>query len=115
MNAQGGTLVGRARELDALDRLLSRTLSGAGCVALVAGEPGIGKTRLLEEIATAAETRGFAVAWGRAWELGSAPTYWPWIEELRSSPRLSAFRALYPEIVLDVLGPQKLDQSRGEA
>jgi predicted ATPase len=49
----------------------------------VTGEPGIGKTRLLEETASAAAERGFAVAWGRAWELGSAPTYWPWIEVLR--------------------------------
>jgi tetratricopeptide (TPR) repeat protein len=64
--------------------LLVRAKSGEGGVALVTGEPGIGKTRLLDEVAARAKGLGFAVAWGRAWELGGAPTYWPWIEALRA-------------------------------
>lgn len=63
--------------------MLARAAAGQGGVALVTGEPGIGKTRLLEELAARAAASGCAVAWGRAWELGGAPTYWPWIELLR--------------------------------
>lgn len=63
--------------------LLDRASAGNGGLALVTGEPGIGKTRLLEELAQRAAERGFVVCWGRAWEVGSAPTYWPWIEVLR--------------------------------
>jgi hypothetical protein len=84
VSASGDALVGRSRELASLTATLERAAAGEGGVALVSGEPGIGKTRLLEEIASCAAARGFAVSWGRAWELGSAPTYWPWIEVLRS-------------------------------
>jgi len=76
-------LIGRSRELEALTARLARAAAGEGGVGLVTGEPGIGKTRLLEELAARAAASGFAVAWGRAWELGGAPTYWPWIELLR--------------------------------
>src|SRR4051812_24464275 len=64
--------------------MLERAAAGEGGLALVTGEPGIGKSRLLEELASRAAERGFVVAWGRAWELGSAPSYWPWIEVLRT-------------------------------
>jgi hypothetical protein len=84
VNARRRALLGRSRELDALAGLLQRAAAGEGAVALVTGEPGIGKTALLEEAAARAAAAGFAVAWGRAWELGSAPTYWPWIEALRA-------------------------------
>ncbi|WP_437317404.1 ATP-binding protein [Sorangium sp. So ce385] len=76
--------MGRDRELSLLDDLLGAALAGRGSSALVAGEPGIGKTRLLEELAERARARGFAVAWGRGWELGQAPSFWPWLEILRA-------------------------------
>lgn len=66
-----------------LEGALVRAANGRGSIALISGEPGIGKTRLLEEAAKLADDRDFVVAWGRGWELGSAPTYWPWIEVLR--------------------------------
>ncbi|XXX77416.1 AAA family ATPase [Sorangium sp. So ce134] len=76
--------VGRDGELRALDDLLGAALAGRGSSALVAGEPGIGKTRLLKELAERASARGFTVAWGRGWELGQAPSFWPWLEILRA-------------------------------
>jgi len=57
-------------------------LDGRGGVQLVVGEPGIGKTRLAEEVAALAGKRGLTVAWGRAWETGGAPPFYPWIEVL---------------------------------
>jgi len=76
-------LVGRAREIDGIDRLLEGAAAGAGGLRIVHGEPGIGKTRLADEATARAVARGFTTAWGRAWETGGAPPYWPWIEVLQ--------------------------------
>src|ERR1700756_5998334 len=66
--------VGRAGELAALTADLDAAVGGRGGVVLVAGEPGIGKTRLAEELAARASGRGAAVLWGRCWEgAGAAP------------------------------------------
>ena len=48
------------------------------------GEPGIGKTRLAEELADKARERGVPTAWGRAAATDGAPPYWPWREILRA-------------------------------
>ncbi len=64
--------------------MLQTTIAdGPGSLALLVGEPGIGKTRLANEIANEASARGAQLTWGRAWEAGGAPAYWPWIEALR--------------------------------
>ena len=51
---------------------------------LISGEPGIGKTRLADELAGEAASRGMRVVWGRCWEGGGAPAYLPWVDVLRS-------------------------------
>ena len=51
---------------------------------LISGEPGIGKTRLADELAAEAAQRGAVVAWGAAWDGGGAPAYWPWIQVVRA-------------------------------
>jgi hypothetical protein len=71
-------LVGREREVAALQRALAQLADHRGGVYLVCGEPGIGKTRLADEVATLAASRGARVAWGRCWEAGGAPAFWPW-------------------------------------
>jgi ATP/maltotriose-dependent transcriptional regulator MalT len=61
--------VGRADELEALERVLDEVSRGpSGAIELV-GEPGIGKTRLLSELAARAELRGHLVLSGSASEL----------------------------------------------
>ncbi|HTP25775.1 MAG TPA: ATP-binding protein [Anaeromyxobacteraceae bacterium] len=77
-------LLGRARELADLEAALEGALAGHGGVFLLSGEPGIGKTRLTEELAEEARRRGAAVLWGRAWEVEGAPTCWPWVQVLRA-------------------------------
>jgi class 3 adenylate cyclase len=79
--------VGRVRERAELRAALDGALAGRGGVVLLAGEAGIGKTRLADELAGEAAVRGAAVAWGRCWEGGGAPAYWPWIQILRASLR----------------------------
>ncbi|MDX2170265.1 MAG: AAA family ATPase [Deltaproteobacteria bacterium] len=83
----GGEFVGRARELYELGDLLTPPPRRRNGAALLAGEPGIGKTRLAEEVAARAAAAGFRVLWGRAWESGGAPAYWPWIQVLRGLAR----------------------------
>jgi tetratricopeptide (TPR) repeat protein len=78
-----GGFVGRERELGELRHALAETRDGRGRLFLISGEPGIGKTRLTEEIAREAGARGMRAVWGRCWEGGGAPAYWPWIQVIR--------------------------------
>jgi tetratricopeptide (TPR) repeat protein len=75
-------LIGRGHELRDLEELLSHAAQGRGELAMLVGEPGIGKTRLADAATEAAMGMGFRVAWGRAWESGGAPPYFPWIQAL---------------------------------
>jgi DNA-binding CsgD family transcriptional regulator len=76
--------VGREAELAALTADLDAALAGRGGVVLLAGEPGIGKTRLAEELAAQASARGALVLWGRCWEGAGAPAFWPWVQLVRA-------------------------------
>ena len=75
--------VGRDDQLAALERVLADARGGRGWVVLVAGEPGIGKTRLAEEAARRAAAAGMQVAWGRCHEGDGAPALWPWAQMVR--------------------------------
>ncbi|MGE3660222.1 MAG: AAA family ATPase [Pseudonocardia sp.] len=76
--------VGRAAELAVLVAALEGALAGRGGVALVSGEPGIGKTRLVAELARLAAARAVPVFWGRCTSAADAPAYWPWRRILRA-------------------------------
>src|SRR6266511_58996 len=76
--------VGREAELAALSADLDAAAGGCGGVVLLAGEPGIGKTRLAEELAAQATARGALVLWGRCWEGEGAPAFWPWVQVVRA-------------------------------
>ena len=78
-----GGFVGRERELAALVGGLDDAVAGRGRLFLLAGEPGIGKSRLAEEVIARARDRGARVLVGRCWEAGGAPAYWPWVQSLR--------------------------------
>jgi tetratricopeptide (TPR) repeat protein len=76
--------VGRTELLERLLTALDAMLRGDGRVVLLNGEPGIGKTRTAEEIATVAYRRGAQVYYVRCVEPGRAPPYQPWVELLRA-------------------------------
>src|SRR2546423_9457045 len=101
-------LIGRTRELESMRQIMGsieqasndlqipgtgRGTSAVGLrkadaknphLLLLMGETGIGKTRLAEELSHDAHTRGWAVAWTRAYEQEGAVPYRPWIELLRT-------------------------------
>jgi DNA-binding CsgD family transcriptional regulator/tetratricopeptide (TPR) repeat protein len=80
----GGVFVGRARELRELERALDAARAGTGASVLVAGEAGIGKTRLASELASRARDAGFVVLLGRSIDLvGTELPYQPVAEALR--------------------------------
>ena len=97
--------VGRDDERRRLQGLLERATAATPAFALVVGEPGIGKTRLLEDLAASAGRAGFVVAGGRCSQDDGAPPLWPWravldalgageglVEDVAAGPELTAFR-----------------------
>jgi DNA-binding CsgD family transcriptional regulator len=77
----GSAFIGRDAELAVLDALIARTAAGDGGIVLLAGEPGVGKTRLAME--AAGRALGATVAWGACRESEGAPPLWPWAQVLR--------------------------------
>src|SRR4051794_41807499 len=79
--------VGRAQELGDVSAAFEEALGGRGSLFLLVGGAGIGKTRLADELGERARRNGLIPYWGRCWETGGAPVYWPWIQILRGLGR----------------------------
>ena len=78
-----GVFVGREPELAELRAALESAFAGSGHLVFLAGEPGIGKSRLADELIRHAGEQGARVLTGRCWEAGGTPAYWPWVQALR--------------------------------
>ncbi|GAB2817489.1 BTAD domain-containing putative transcriptional regulator [Actinocorallia aurea] len=76
-------LVGRGPERDTGAALLAAARAGRGGLLLLAGEAGVGKTRLARAVAEEAAALGVRTAWGRCAEDTGAPPFWPWLQVLR--------------------------------
>ena len=83
-SAENTVFVGRQQEMSELRAALEDALSGQGRLVMLAGEPGIGKTRTAQELAAYAETRGALTLWGWCYEGEGPPPYWPWVQPIRS-------------------------------
>ncbi|MEQ4723848.1 AAA family ATPase [Nonomuraea sp. B19D2] len=92
-----GLLVGRSVELARLVRVLQSAAEGMAGVALVGGDAGIGKTRLVAELVSEARERGFHVLVGQCAELGDSLPYLPLADALRGAePAVRAAAAAHP-------------------
>ena len=80
------TLVGRDAELARLRNLLDEAAQGRAVAALVSGDAGVGKSRLVAEVATLAAQRGFCVLTGQCAEIGDSVPYLPFADALRTAP-----------------------------
>jgi DNA-binding SARP family transcriptional activator len=77
---QSVPLIGRTRELELLQRKIQAARQGQGSVVLLAGDSGVGKTRLAHEAVHAAAMTGMAILAGAAYEQESHLPYQPFIE-----------------------------------
>jgi predicted ATPase len=76
--------VGREAEMKMLRVTLDDVIDGHGCVVLVGGAPGVGKTALAEQLANHAAARRARVLWGRCTQDDGAPAFWPWVQVVRA-------------------------------
>jgi tetratricopeptide (TPR) repeat protein len=100
-----GRLVGRASELAQLQEFWSRAERGQGHMALISGEPGVGKTRLARELGVYARLQGAWVLQGGCYEFEATTPYLPFLEALRGWVRgrdperlRAALGAMAPEL-----------------
>ncbi|GGL14620.1 hypothetical protein Sme01_18440 [Sphaerisporangium melleum] len=83
-SATGDGLVGRSEELAVVRDAVRRAAGGGTGLVVIEGEPGVGKTRLMEEAGREAGDRDVLVAWGGCVEGGGAPSMWPWTQVVRT-------------------------------
>lgn len=79
----GTPFVGRARVIASLREALQDAAAGSGSLSVLAGEAGIGKTRVVEVLAREVSASGLPVAWGYCREVGDAPALWPLTQLVR--------------------------------
>ena len=103
----GGTFVGRNAELAALEHRLADAVAGRGSFVGLAGDAGIGKTRLLEELVARAALPDDRVLWGRCLAHEGVPPYWPWTQAIRSYVERAEPAALRAD-----LGPGATDMAQ---
>ena len=99
------TFVGRDAERAEGRRLLERAIGGHGGLLLLGGEPGVGKTRLAEELLEDGRQRGCLAVVGRCYETEGTPPFIPWVEIVERSVRIvprAAFRAALADVAPEV-------------
>jgi tetratricopeptide (TPR) repeat protein len=81
---RGSAFVGREEELRLLEAELTEAAAGRGRLVAIAGDPGIGKTRVVEEFIARAAVPPGRVVWGPCPQHPGAPPYWPWQQAIRA-------------------------------
>jgi predicted ATPase len=99
-----GVFIGREQETKELRVALHDTLSGKGHLFMLVGEPGSGKTRMTEQLATYARLCNAQVLTGSCYEGEGAPAFWPWLQIVRSYAQ-----ELEPEKLQSIMGPGAAD------
>ena len=93
------SLIGRNHESARLRTLVAATSEGRMQVALLAGEPGVGKTRLLDDLVQHVRAQNGTVFSGASFEVEQERPYGPWVDALRGTTRLEVGDALGADLV----------------
>ncbi len=110
LQVSAGRMVGRDGELGRLLTLLDDAEAGRAVAALVSGDAGVGKSRLVREVSKLAAGRGFIVLSGQCAELGDSVPYLPLADALRGAAESSGVRdALASRPALSRLLPEAGD------
>jgi DNA-binding SARP family transcriptional activator len=96
VSALEAPLIGRAAEMERLASLLKEVWDGNGRLAAVIGEAGIGKTRVVAELATRAEQEGGRVLLGRSYESEQALPFGPWVDAFRADDVIQELGGIAP-------------------
>jgi class 3 adenylate cyclase/tetratricopeptide (TPR) repeat protein len=92
-------LVDRIEELGNLRAALERTIQGKGDLIFIAGEAGVGKTRIADELSALAREKHATVLYGRCSRREGKIPYAPWIEQIREYVRTNP-----PQMLFKVVG-----------
>jgi DNA-binding NarL/FixJ family response regulator len=92
LQVAAGRMVGRDGELGRLLTLLDDAEAGRSVAALVSGDAGVGKSRLVREVTQLAAGRGFTVLSGQCAELGDSVPYLPLADALRGAAQSTGVR-----------------------
>ncbi len=115
LRVPAGRMVGRDDELGRLLTLLDDAEAGRSVAALVSGDAGVGKSRLVSEVTRLAEGRGFTVLSGQCAELGDSVPYLPLADALRGAAQSTGVRdALSSRPALGRLLPEGGDGQRAD-
>jgi len=87
--------VGRSEERSLLRQAVGRAVAGGGGVVLIAGEAGLGKTRLVDEIAAEAKASGMFVVRGQCYDMEGALPYIPFVEAIGDPHGKNDWQVLY--------------------
>ena len=87
--------VGRHQEMAELSDALDNAMAGRGRLVMLAGEPGIGKTSIAQELTGRASELGAQVLWGWCYEREGAPPYWPWVQPIKAYVAESSVERLH--------------------
>ena len=113
LRVPAGRMVGRDDELGRLLTLLDDAQAGRSVAALVSGDAGVGKSRLVSEVTRLAGGRGFTVLSGQCAELGDSVPYLPLADALRGAAQSTGVRdALSSRPALGRLLPEGGDGQR---
>ncbi len=93
--------VGRQDERAQLRQLLEQASNGQGGLVMIGGEPGVGKTRIAEELIAEAEAKGFLALVGHCYDMEGAPPYLPFVEIMQA-----AMKSATPEALRTALGDE---------
>jgi len=80
---QNDGFVGRVQELRSLQKSVNDAIAGSGYLSLIAGEPGIGKTRLLQALEKRLDGSTISIHWGFSYEDVGLPPFFAWTQIIR--------------------------------